>query len=122
MVATDGRRPARVAERVRDVLAEALARAVSDPRLRNLAITNVEITDDLRMVRVGVRSLETEVPEARRKEIVKGLERAMGILRREVTARAQLRYAPELRFRYDQGGDAQSRVDEILAEISREKA
>jgi len=121
MVASDGRRPARVAERIRDVLAEVFGRVVSDPRLRNLTVTDVEITDDLRMVRVGVRTLEPEVPEARRKEIAKGLERAMGVLRREVTARAQLRYAPELRFRYDEGGDAQTRVDELLAEIAREK-
>ena len=118
MVQSDGRRPARVAERVRDVLAEVLARVVNDPRVRGVTVTNVEITDDLRMVRVGVRSLETTVPESRRKEILKGLERALGVIRREVTARAQLRYAPELRFHYDAGGDAQTRIDEILAEIA----
>jgi ribosome-binding factor A len=121
MVASDGRRPARVAERVRDVLAEVLVRVVRDPRLKNLTVTDVEITDDLRMVRVGVRTLEPEVSEPRRKEILKGLESASGALRREVTARAQLRYAPELRFRYDEGGEAQTRVDELLAEIAREK-
>ena len=118
MVASDGRRPARVAERVRDVLAEVLGRVVNDPRLRGLTVTNVEITDDLRMVRVGVRTLETDVTEARRKEILKGLERALGVIRRELTARAQLRYAPELRFHYDAGGEAQTRIDELLAEIA----
>ena len=118
MVASDGRRPARVAERVRDVLAEVLGRVVNDPRLRGLTVTNDEITDDLRMVRVGVRTLETDVTEARRKEILKGLERALGVIRRELTARAQLRYAPELRFHYDAGGEAQTRVDELLAEIA----
>ena len=118
MVASDGRRPARVAERVRDVLAEVLGRVVNDPRLRGLTVTNVEITDDLRMVRVGVRTLETDVTEERRKEILKGLERALGVIRRELTARAQLRYAPELRFHYDAGGEAQTRVDELLAEIA----
>jgi len=118
MVASDGRRPARVAERVRDVLAEVLGRVVNDPRLRGLTVTNVEITDDLRMVRVGVRTLETDVSEARRKEILKGLERALGVIRRELTARAQLRYAPELRFHYDAGGEAQTRIDELLAEIA----
>ncbi len=118
MVATDGRRPARVAERIRDVLAEVLARVVSDPRLRGLSVTSMEITDDLRMVRVGVRTIEATVPEARRKEIIKGLDKALGVIRRELTTRAQLRFAPELRFHYDAGGDAQTRVDEILAEIA----
>jgi ribosome-binding factor A len=100
------------------VLAEVLGRVVNDPRLRGLTVTNVEITDDLRMVRVGVRTLETDVTEARRKEILKGLERALGVIRRELTARAQLRYAPELRFHYDAGGEAQTRIDELLAEIA----
>ncbi len=117
MVATDGRRPARVAERVRDVIAEVFQRVVNDPRLRGLTVTDVEITDDLRMVRVGVRSIVVADSEARRKEIVKALERASGVIRREVTTRAQLRFAPELRFRYDEGGDAQTRVDDLLAEI-----
>ena len=117
MVATDGRRPARVAERVRDVIAEVFQRVVNDPRLQGLTVTDVEITDDLRMVRVGVRSIVVADSEARRKEIVKALERASGVIRREVTTRAQLRFAPELRFRYDEGGDAQTRVDDLLAEI-----
>ncbi len=122
MVASDGRRPARVAERIRDVLAEVLLRVVRDPRLRGVTITAVDPTDDLRLVRVGVRALEPDLPEARRRELLRGLESASGTLRREVTARAGLRYAPELRFRYDEGGEAQTRVDELLAEIAGEKS
>ena len=43
------------------------------------------------------------------------------MLRREVTHRLALRYAPEVRFEYDEGVDATTRIEELLDEIAAEK-
>jgi ribosome-binding factor A len=115
------KRAVRVAERVREELATLIARTVRDPRVQGVSIARVDMTDDLRQARVLVRLLEGGDDEARREEAVTGLGRASGLLRREVTKRLSLRYAPELKFVYDDGQDHLSRVEQLLAEVDAEK-
>jgi ribosome-binding factor A len=43
------------------------------------------------------------------------------MLRREVTHRLGLRYAPELRFFYDEGVDHETKIEQVLAEIDAER-
>ncbi|HTJ85139.1 MAG TPA: 30S ribosome-binding factor RbfA [Polyangiaceae bacterium] len=115
------KRAVRVAERVRDEIARLLGRKINDPRVAGVIVSRVEMTDDLRMARVFYRLLEADVPERRLKEAQTGLERAAGLFRRELTHALKLRSAPELRFSYDSGMDHQNRVEELLAEIERDR-
>ncbi len=116
-----GTRARRVAEGVRQELASLIAGAVKDPRAVGAVVTRVEMTSDLRSARVAVRLLEGADDEARRKALVGALRRASGMLRREVAQRLALRYAPELRFVYDDGTDHTTRVEQLLDEIAAEK-
>jgi ribosome-binding factor A len=43
------------------------------------------------------------------------------MLRREVTQRLGLRYAPEIRFEYDEGTDHLTSVERVLAEIAADR-
>lgn len=113
----DVKRSVRVSARLREELAELLAHEVRDPRLEGAVVTSVEMPDDLRSAKVGVRVLQGGEDPARRKELLTGLERASGLLRREVTQRLSLRFAPELRFVYDEGLDKQARIEELLHEV-----
>ena len=54
---SDGRRPERVASRVREALAFILSKDLTDPRLALINIARVEATPDLAMVRVGITVL-----------------------------------------------------------------
>jgi ribosome-binding factor A len=112
-----GTRAKRVGEGIREEIAALLASDVKDPRAAGAVVTRVELTDDLRNARVYVRLLTTEDDEDRRRDLVNALRRAAGMLRREVTQRLRLRFAPELRFFYDDGQDATTRIEEILNEI-----
>ena len=128
-----GARARRVAEAVREELSLLLSGEVKDPRASGAVVTGVEMTGDLRTARIRVRLLDASGhghghgPEtdgadpARRRELVEALARASGLLRREVTRRLGLRYAPELRFSYDDGLDELSRVEGLLAEIEADR-
>ena len=111
------KRAARVAVRVREELALLVARDVRDPRAAGAIVTRVEMTDDLRQARVYVRTLEGEGHEG----VVAALTRASSMLRREVTHRVKLRFAPELRFFYDDGQDAVTRIEELLEEVRKDR-
>jgi ribosome-binding factor A len=111
----------RVAEGVREQIASLLTDAVKDPRAAGAIVTRVEMTADLRSARVHVRLLEGGDDAARRRAAVDTLRRASGMLRREVTHRLGLRYAPELKFEYDDGVDHVTNVERVLAEIEAER-
>src|SRR5258708_31150132 len=111
----------RVAQRVREELAAVLAGDVKDPGAAGAVVTSVEMAPDLRVATARVRLLEGGDDRARRRELVAALRRAAGMLRREVTQRLGLRYAPELKFVYDEGGDHTTRIEELLAESDAER-
>ena len=121
MAAERGTRVLRVAEGVRQELASLIADEVHDPGAAGAVVTRVEMTSDLKSARVQIRLLEGGDDAPRRVAVVEALGRASGMLRREVTQRLGLRYAPQLRFVYDDGQDRTARVEEILAEIEAER-
>lgn len=117
---SDGRRPLRVAQDIRDALGSALAQQLSDPRLASAVITRVELSADLQMADVRVRVLAE--PTARTiREVLEALQRASGLLRKVIAARLRTKRVPQLRFSYDQALDARARVEELLAEIEQER-
>jgi ribosome-binding factor A len=109
------KRSTRVSGRIREELS-LLLRGLRDPRVEGVLVTRVEVTDDLSFVRVFVRR-DVGADEREQKQLVRALDNASGKLRGELTRAVGLRSAPGLRFLYDEGIDAQSRVEELLREI-----
>jgi ribosome-binding factor A len=117
---SDGRRQRRVAETIKNYIAEALARELYDPRLAGLIVTQVEIGADLSLARVHVRLLVPTTDPAARLEVEKAANRAVPILRRGLGAQLGIKKTPTLEFTYDSSQDAIDRVEELLGEIQRE--
>lgn len=109
MSKTAYKRAARVAGQIRMEVAEILLRKTKDPRLQAVTVTDVELTDDLRIARVYVTVGKDGDEEA---GVFSGLAKATGFIRGEVGRRLSLRYNPELLFCKDTSG---SRGDRILA-------
>lgn len=114
------KRAVRVAARVQQELAELLQRKVKDPRVVGVVISRVAMTDDLRLVRVKFRLLESNADE-RRDEALEGLRKATPLLRRELTRAAGLRVAPEITFFHDDGIDDVLNVERLLHEIATDR-
>jgi ribosome-binding factor A len=115
----DTRRIERVAGVVRLHLT-GLLRTLGDSVLAEAVVTSVEVSKDLSVARILVRSLEPSDDPERRKKLLGRLRKAAPRLRRALGPRLELRRVPELRFEFDTGRDASNRVAELLAEIARE--
>ena len=102
----------RMSERIHQILSELLLREVSDPRLQDVTVTEVALDPELMYAKVYVSAMANEEREA---EVMKGLGRARGYLRRELGKRIRLRHTPELHFRWD---DTLAQADRINAIIS----
>ena len=88
----------RAAERVRTILSELLLREIADPRLQNITVTDVKLDPELKFADIYVNALGDE---GRRQEVMEGLARAQGFLRREVGKSVRFRNVPELHFHWD---------------------
>jgi ribosome-binding factor A len=100
--------------RIRTILSELLLREVSDPRLHNITVTEVEIDPELQFANVYVNALGNE---GRQKEVMTGLEHARGFLRREVGKAVRLRKTPELMFHWDERLERGERLNRLIAEL-----
>lgn len=109
-------RRARVEHAMRDVLTEAIAADVKDPRVHAaslVTVSKVELNVDMAVARVYVSVVGDD---ATVDGVIAGLQKAAGFLRGPVARRLQLQRAPELRFLHDTRVD----VGEKLAAIVRE--
>ena len=108
------KRADRVANQIRAEVAVILAREVRDPRLGLLTITDVRLTDDLRiakiyLVEMGGKALSIETQQ--------GLGRAKSFIRKQLSQRVELRYIPDLCFFSDDTFVHGARIEEIFADI-----
>ena len=113
------RRAARVAEEIREQVAELIASKLKDPRIGFVTVTRVELTSDQRLARILVGVLGEE---ADRRKTLEGLRKATGFVRRELAQRLRLRFMPEVVFEYDKGIEATDRVSRLLDEIDAHRA
>jgi ribosome-binding factor A len=113
----ESRRSQRVALLVREEISRLALMEAHDPDLRRVTITDVEMPGDLKSARVYFSCLGDE---ADREAAAAALDRAAGYLRREVTRRCGLRYAPELHFLFDATLERGARIEELLAQVRAE--
>ncbi len=106
----------RVAEQIQRELAELIRLEVKDPRVGFITLTDVEVSPDYAHAKVYFTTL---AGEAALPEILAGLRRASGFLRRELGRRIRIHTTPELHFAFDpsvERGDRLSRlIDEAVA-------
>lgn len=115
---SDGKRSQKVAESVRaELMSLLLSGEVHDPGVQSATVSAVALTDDLRLAKVYVRLLDLSADEAARSALLKALGRAKGYLRRELAQRLSLRYAPELRFYWDESIDRGREMEALLRDI-----
>ncbi len=115
---SEQKRSGRVAEAIRQELATLFIAKVQDPRLHGLAISRVEVNDDLSLAWLFF-TLRGGRDHA--KEAEEGLRSAKGFLRSHLAKTLNLRFTPDLAFRYDDIGDKVAGLEELFQEIANER-
>ena len=118
MAKTAYKRATRVADQIRIEVADIIMRKTKDPRVASVTVTDVEITNDLRLARVFVTTL---LDAERERLALAGLDRAKGFIRSELGHRLNLRYTPELVFQKDTSGPRGDRLLSILDQLDEER-
>ncbi|NLK08923.1 MAG: 30S ribosome-binding factor RbfA, partial [Firmicutes bacterium] len=88
-----------------------IIRQMKDPRIGFVTVTDVEVSRDLRHVKIFVSVLGSE---EEKNASLEGLERATGYIRTEIGRRIRLRHTPEIVFRWDGSMEHGARISQIL--------
>jgi len=112
------KRSVRVAEAIRNELSMLLLLKVQDPKLAEVAVTRVQLADDLQFARVFFT-----VPGDKKKQVdaEEGLQRAKGFMRSSLAKILNMRYTPDLHFVYDHQVEKVGEIEKLLQEIARER-
>jgi ribosome-binding factor A len=103
----------RVNEAMREVLSDAIATEIKDPRVGFVTVTGVKTSPDLRHARVYVSVLGDD---AARQASLDGLRSAHGFLQHRLASELKLKHTPALTFEYDDTIDKGMRITELLDE------
>lgn len=104
-------RVARLADRVREIVAETLERRIKDPRLGLITVTDARVTNDLREATVFYTVYGEEWD---RQATAAALESAKGVLRSEVGRRTGVKFTPTLAFVADAIPENARHIEDLL--------
>ena len=107
-------RLARVAEAIREVASQTILFELRDPRVKNVTVTGVEVSSDLRSAKVYVSIMGDERTQ---RLSMQGLSSARGFLQAKIADRVQTRYTPILHFQLDMGVKRSIEASRLLREV-----
>ena len=117
-------RPERVASVIQQVVSEAIAQKLSDPRIATMtSVTRVEVTHDLEHAKVFVSVMGDAAVQRR---TMQGLKSAAGMVQKLLAGELPIRQCPHLSFHLDESikraAETYRLIDEAMAEIRRDEA
>lgn len=102
----------RLAQEAREKIATILHSEISDPRLRDVTVTDCEVSVDRSLCKVYVAA-----PPGTYEEVLAGLESAKGRIRSLLGRSLSWRVTPELVFSIDTSTDEAMRITEALKNV-----
>lgn len=108
------RRVLKAAEAIREVVGMAILVDLKDPRIRDVTVTYVEVSADMRLAKVHVSVMGDETKQ---RLSLAGLQSSAGYLQKKVGDRLDTRYTPRISFVLDHGIKNAHLVTKILNEV-----
>ncbi|WP_309080206.1 30S ribosome-binding factor RbfA [Zhihengliuella sp.] len=115
----DQARAARLAQRIKVVVAQALGKVVKDPRVDAITVTDARVTSDLQQATIYYTVFGDETAK---EDAAKALEKAKGVLRKEVGRNLTIRLTPSLEFVADEIPVNASHLEDLLRQAKERDA
>ncbi len=113
------RRCLRVADSIHRILALALQKEIPSPEAWMINITQVTLSQDLRLARVYFTSLSQDFDRSQCERL---LAENRAILKRSLARNLHLRFLPEVKFCWDEETLRVQKVEEILDSLKNQNA
>ncbi|AUJ32248.1 MAG: 30S ribosome-binding factor RbfA [Liquorilactobacillus nagelii] len=110
-------RVGRLAQEIQREVTDILMKRVRDPRVNGVTITGVDVTGDLQHATIFYSILSDQASTGEKTQI--GLDKATGLIRRELGARLSIYVTPEIHFERDRSVQYGDKIDRLLNQIER---
>ena len=100
MPSPDFKRSDRISDLIKVEISNILSFEVKDPRLRGITILEVELSADMKKSFI-IYSSNNSFNDLDSEEILEGLQKAKGFIRKRLSTNLNLRRTPEIDFRED---------------------
>ncbi|WP_195851414.1 30S ribosome-binding factor RbfA [Aerococcus tenax] len=112
------RRVERVSQEILREVNSILRKEVKDPRVKNITITDVDLTGDLQNATIYYSTLSDSQSE--HEKVQKGLDKVNGLVRSLLGQRLRIYKTPEVVFKRDESIEYGQRIDQLLAQLNKE--
>lgn len=109
-------RVGRVEQEVQREVNDILLKRVRDPRVEGVTITGVDLTGDLQQATIYYSILSNKASDVKKAQA--GLDKASGLIRRELAARIKIYKIPEFEFVQDESVRYGERIDELIRQMN----
>ena len=107
-------RELKVADFIRDEVAQIIQLEMRDPRVGSfVSVNDVKVSKDLSYADIYVSSLQAQ-DEAAQNELIEVLNKAAGFFRSTLAKRHSMRTTPKPRFHYDQLVESGPRLEKLI--------
>jgi ribosome-binding factor A len=107
------KRSERVADLIREEIADLIMYKLKDPRIGFVTVTGVEMSPDLKMAKVYVSIFKEE----EREETLEILNSSRSFMRSSLSKRLRMKFIPTIEFRLDTSIDYGFKMDKLLKDI-----
>ncbi|MGI6206530.1 MAG: 30S ribosome-binding factor RbfA [Anaerovoracaceae bacterium] len=113
-------RKGRLGEEIKKIISDMLLRDLKDPRLTDkmISVTDVDVSPDGSYATVYITVLGSSVsentPDEEKKEVIDGLSKASGHIRKIIGRRIKIRHVPELTFKIDESMEYGRHMSKVL--------
>lgn len=107
----------RVGMEIKREVNEILQKKIRDPRVQDVTITDVQMTGDLSLARVYYTIHSTLASDNQKAQT--GLEKAKGIIKRELARQLTMYKIPDLVFEKDKSIEYGNKIDEMLRALEQ---
>lgn len=108
----------RLSQEIEKEVSDILRRRVRDPRVEGVTITGVDVTGDLQQAKIYYSILSDKASDDQKTKA--GLEKASGLIRKELGSRLSIYKTPELIFTRDESVQYGDKIDQLLNKLNRD--
>ncbi|WP_130807046.1 30S ribosome-binding factor RbfA [Senegalia massiliensis] len=113
------KRTARISEEIKKIVSSMILKELKDPRIATMTtITDVEVTNDLRYVKIFISVLGSD---KEKKDTLEALKSASGYIRKEIGKKMKLRYIPEPIFNTDNSIENGIYISKLIDSIKEDE-
>ena len=121
-----GHRQERLGGEIQKIISTLLIRELKDPRLQNamVSVTAVDVTNDgsyatVYMTVLGYGAQDAEKKKKQEQDALDAMQKAKGVIKKEIGKQVKLRHIPELIFKIDTSLEYGRHIEEIIANLDK---